>query len=125
MVYLPTRSFGFHCDPQLHDLNVLYLRFFTLYSSFSWGTDTISPAPSNKPPEGLDSGFTLSLVLSLHSCMHNEQRIYLPNIYPWYRRGFSLACSRLLIGVILFPSHESKGPKGTKRSGTLGTRSLR
>ena len=76
MVYLPTRSFRFDCDPRLHDLNVLYLSFSTLYSSFSWGTDIIAPAPSNKPPAGLDSGFTLNLVLSLHSCMHNEQRIY-------------------------------------------------
>ena len=76
MVYLPTSSFGFDCDTRLHDLNVLYLSFSTLYCSFSWGTDIIAPAPSNKPPVGLDSGFTLNLVLSLHSFMHNEQRIY-------------------------------------------------
>ena len=94
MVYLPTRSFRFDCDPRLHDLNVLYLSFSTLYSSFSWGTDIIAPAPSNKPPVGLDSGFTLNLVLSLHSCMHNEQRIYTIDtlgtgeVFPWRAAGY-------------------------------------
>ena len=50
MVYLPTESLDLMLTLGYMASNLLFLTFFTLYSSSLWRTDTIVPSKLNKPP---------------------------------------------------------------------------
>ena len=62
MVYFTNWKFGFHSDPRLHDLKPSCTRAFPL--SIPVLPSQISATPSNgleinRPPEGLNRGFTV------------------------------------------------------------------